>query len=86
MTAAAENARCQRWLPAWVLAYSRAWEEAVPLYVRLARLAWNAAPGVVSLFLLVNLIQSLLPVVQVWIYKLLVDSIAQDATPSFNPR
>ena len=86
MTAAAENARCQRWLPAWVLASSRAWGEAVPLYARLARLAWNAAPGVVLLFLVVNLIQSLFPVVQVWIYKLLVDGIAQAATPTFHPR
>jgi ATP-binding cassette subfamily B protein len=86
MTAAAENARFQRGLPAWVSASSRAWGEAVPLYARLARLAWNAAPGVVSLFLVVNLIQSLFPVVQVWIYKLLVDGIAQAATPSFHPR
>jgi len=86
MTAAAGNARFQRWLPAWVSASSRTWGEAWPLYARLAQLTWNAAPGVVSLFLLVNLIQSLFPVVQVWIYKLLVDGIAQAATPSFHPR
>ena len=55
MTAAAQNARFQRWLPAWVWASSRAWGEAWPLYARLARLTWNAAPGVVSLFILVNL-------------------------------
>jgi ATP-binding cassette, subfamily B, bacterial len=86
MTAAAENAGFQRWLPAWVSASSRAWGEALPLYARLARLAGKAAPGVMSLFLLVNLIQSLVPVAQVWLYKLLVDGIAQAATPSFHPR
>lgn len=86
MPASSESARFQSWLPSWVSTSLRTWGEALPLFARLGRLAWNAAPGVVSLFILVNLIQSLFPVVQVWIYKLLVDGISQAATPSFDPR
>src|SRR5262245_56232866 len=54
----------------------QALREAAKLYTRLGQLAWRVAPGLVGVLGLLHLSQALVPAVQVWLYKLLVDGVA----------
>jgi ABC-type multidrug transport system fused ATPase/permease subunit len=56
------------------------------LYVRASALAWRAAPVIFSLLALTCLIRAVLPAVQAWIFKLLVDGVARAGLPAFDAR
>src|SRR2546423_1203446 len=61
-------------------------EATVRDFSRLAGFAWRAAPGIAGLLALTHLCLAVVPVVQLWVYKLLVDGIARVGTPFFQPR
>jgi ATP-binding cassette subfamily B protein len=71
-----------RWpTPSWYGERYQAARGSICLFARLFRLAWRAAPGVVSLLALVHLSLAVVPLAQVWAYKLLVDGIAHPSLP-----
>src|SRR5438132_14116509 len=78
---------CLPWLaPLKRAGLRREINEAVRDFSRLAGFAWRAAPGIAGLVVLPHLCLAVVPVVQLWVYKLLVDGIARVGTPSFQPR
>jgi ATP-binding cassette, subfamily B, bacterial len=56
------------------------------LYARACALAWRAAPMIFCLLALACLSRALLPAVQAWSYKLLVDGVARAGSPAFDAR
>src|SRR5260370_35392284 len=64
----------------WTAEGARAALELIRLLARLSRFAWRAAPGVLALLAPIHLTLAVVPVGQVWVYKLLVDGVAP---PSF---
>lgn len=78
--------RLARPVASWIAEGVRAAVELIRLLARLSRFAWRAAPGVLALLALIHLSLAVVPVVQVWVYKLLVDGVAHAGTPAFDQR
>jgi ATP-binding cassette subfamily B protein len=66
--------------------YRREIKETVRGFTRLAGFAWHAAPRIAGLLALTHLCLAVVPVAQLWVYKLLVDQVTRVGTPAFQPR
>jgi ATP-binding cassette, subfamily B, bacterial len=78
--------RLARPVASWIAERGGPALELVRLLARLSRFAWRAAPGVLALLALIHLSLAVVPGLQVWVYKLLVDGVAHAGTPAFDRR